>query len=151
MRVDHAVFAAHTDLFDGSDVPITEERGRKMCDKIVEIAYDDKPLPPLCYGRKGNAPDHARTTKSIAFQMWTQVGTRIPYVLVAKHRDRRPVGIPRDNDLAKPFVMDQRSQMRLQRFPRVQKSAVRKPNRLAHAFVRLGGKIKIPFPVQCAV
>ena len=64
--VNGGISATCADLQHLSNVKKTEQRRRQMRDEIIEIAHCGKVFPTLTNALRANAPNYARTSKTIS-------------------------------------------------------------------------------------
>ena len=86
-----ALFGADED--EVSHVAISAHARRKMCDRIVQISNDEKMRPAECDLLRQTTVQDARTAKSVATNLFTQIGAVIPYVFMAQNGKRGTVTV----------------------------------------------------------
>ena len=147
MRVYAGIVAFFADGEYRAYVSISQKYGREMRDEIVQIAYHGEAFPTFGELFCLDAPEYARSAKTVAFRAVSQFGSVIPYVFMAEHSDCAAVGISRDDNFFISLVGDLFGENGLDLFPHAKKAAMGKPYRFSHAFVGFGGEIQIAFPV----
>ena len=103
MGVDRGVVTHSPDVYERTNVMVSQNTRRQMCDQIVDISYDEEVLPTAdAVGHV--APDNSRASKSKSEDATAQIRAVKPDVLVTQYGDRRTVTVSHNDYLLKSRI-----------------------------------------------